>query len=70
MMKSICKNCARAQRDGAHLFCERTLKYVAAEHKCEHYKMDEKKGDCDSKLFLIFIVTAVLVGALFCAVVR
>lgn len=70
MMKSICKNCARAQRDGAHLFCKMRLRYVAAERKCEHYRMDENKGDCDSKLFLIFIVTAVLVGALFCAVVR
>lgn len=70
MMRSVCKNCCHSQRDGQHLFCERELKYVAAEHKCKRYKMDEKKGDCDSKLFLIFIVTAVLVGALFCAVVR
>lgn len=63
-MKSICKNCAYCGEEGPHLFCARTIKYVHPDDSCEHFKMDEEKGDIDRAVFAAFAITIVAVGFL------
>ena len=60
-MRSVCKNCHFAKKDGERIVCSRTLKYVGVEYICKRFALAEDKGDIDKHLFLVF--TAVLIGA-------
>lgn len=63
-MKSVCKNCCHSQRDGQHLFCDRRLKYVASDYKCNQFA-EGRDGDIDNKIFVAFAITALVVGVVF-----
>lgn len=62
-MKSICKNCCHSQRDGQHLFCDRKLKYVASDYKCNQFA-EGRDGDVDNKVYAAFAVIVFVLGIL------
>lgn len=66
-MRSICKNCHFAKKDGGRFVCKRTLKYVGSEYRCKRFAMAEDKGDVDKTVFVsaaVLLIATILISVI------
>ena len=66
-MRSVCKNCHFAKKDGERFVCSRTLKYILAEDRCKRFAIAEDKGDIDKTVFIsatVLLIATILISVI------